>query len=115
MWPSSRRPWCQPRTHFHRLSHEGFSAHRPIYLTLTQLTQLRLPDRQRRSAKPGRRFRQSQPDQYTLSNSLSSGAQNTSRTHPALAVVIDAWPTLPEAVRAGIAAMVKAAAAAERE
>lgn len=29
--------------------------------------------------------------------------------------LIDAWPTLPEAVRAGIAAMVKAAAAAERE
>jgi len=29
---------------------------------------------------------------------------------PGLAAVIDAWPELPEAVRAGIVAMVKAAA-----
>jgi len=32
--------------------------------------------------------------------------------HPDLAAVIEAWPRLPEAVRAGIVAMVKAA---ERE
>ncbi|HKA55972.1 MAG TPA: hypothetical protein VKJ47_20160 [Candidatus Binatia bacterium] len=29
---------------------------------------------------------------------------------PALAALIDAWPTLPEAIRAGILAMVRAAA-----
>ena len=28
---------------------------------------------------------------------------------PALATIIDAWPTLPEAIRAGILAMVRAA------
>jgi hypothetical protein len=28
---------------------------------------------------------------------------------PALAFVIDAWPTLPEAIRAGILAMIRAA------
>ena len=40
-------------------------------------------------------------------------AQNpveTARNDPDLAVVVEAWPTLPEAVRAGILAMVKAAA-----
>jgi len=30
-------------------------------------------------------------------------------TDPALAALIDAWPTLPEAIRAGILAMVRAA------
>ena len=32
------------------------------------------------------------------------------RTTPDLADVVDAWPTLPEAIRAGIVAMVRAAA-----
>ena len=31
------------------------------------------------------------------------------RNHPDLAAVIDAWPTLPEPVRTGIVAMVRAA------
>jgi hypothetical protein len=31
------------------------------------------------------------------------------QTDPDLARIVDAWPTLPEAVRAGIVAMVKAA------
>jgi hypothetical protein len=30
------------------------------------------------------------------------------RTDPALAAVVDAWPALPEAIKAGILAMVKA-------
>jgi hypothetical protein len=34
---------------------------------------------------------------------------DTCQTDPDLARIVDAWPTLPEAVRAGIAAMVKAA------
>jgi hypothetical protein len=35
---------------------------------------------------------------------------DTCQTDPELAAIIDAWDRLPEAVRAGIAAMVKAAA-----
>ncbi len=33
---------------------------------------------------------------------------DTCKTDPDLAAVVDAWPTLPEAIRAGILAMVKA-------
>ena len=46
----------------------------------------------------------SKPDQATTSNSTSSQQPND----PDLAVVIGAWPELPDAVRAGILAMVKA-------
>jgi hypothetical protein len=35
---------------------------------------------------------------------------DTRQTDPDLAVIIDAWDRLPEAVKAGIVAMVKAAA-----
>ena len=38
---------------------------------------------------------------------------DTCKTDPELLSVIDAWPTLSKAVRAGIAAMVKAASATE--
>jgi len=40
-----------------------------------------------------------------------SGAPTPSNTiiDPALAALIDAWPTLPDAIRAGILAMVRAA------
>jgi hypothetical protein len=34
---------------------------------------------------------------------------DTCKTDPALAAVVDAWPDLPEAIRVGILAMVKAA------
>jgi hypothetical protein len=37
-------------------------------------------------------------------------ATDTCQTDPDLATVVDAWDRLPEAVRAGIVAMVKAAA-----
>jgi hypothetical protein len=39
-----------------------------------------------------------------------SGALNPEKPaiDPALAALIDAWPTLPEAIRAGISAMVRA-------
>jgi hypothetical protein len=40
-----------------------------------------------------------------------SGALATKAIDPALAALIDAWPTLPEAIRADILAMVKAAGA----
>jgi len=36
-------------------------------------------------------------------------ATDTCRADPALASIIDAWPTLAEAIKAGIVAMVKAA------
>ncbi len=36
-------------------------------------------------------------------------ATDTCQTDPDLAAVIEAWPSIPEAVRAGIVAMVKAA------
>ena len=35
---------------------------------------------------------------------------DTCKTYPDLAAVVAAWPELPEAIRAGIVAMVKAAA-----
>jgi len=35
---------------------------------------------------------------------------DTRKTNPDLAAVVDAWPDLPEALKAGIVAMVKAAA-----
>jgi hypothetical protein len=35
---------------------------------------------------------------------------DTCQTDPDLSAIIDAWPALPEAVKAGIVAMVKAAA-----
>ena len=35
---------------------------------------------------------------------------DTCKTDPDLAAVVDAWPELPEAIKAGIVAMVKAAA-----
>ncbi len=38
---------------------------------------------------------------------------DNSKTDPDLAAVVDAWPTLPEALKAGILAMVKAAAVAK--
>jgi hypothetical protein len=34
---------------------------------------------------------------------------DTCQTYPDLAAVVDAWPELPEALKAGIVAMVKAA------
>jgi hypothetical protein len=37
-------------------------------------------------------------------------ATDTCQTDPVLAAVIEAWPSIPEALRAGILAMVKAAA-----
>jgi hypothetical protein len=36
-------------------------------------------------------------------------APKTQAIDPALAALIDAWPTLPDAIRAGIVAMVRAA------
>ena len=48
-------------------------------------------------------------------NPAPGGAKNGALTStsptidPALAALIDAWPTLPEAIRAGILAMVRAA------
>jgi hypothetical protein len=48
-------------------------------------------------------------------NPAPGGAKNGALTptnpniDPALAALIDAWPTLPEAIRAGILAMVRAA------
>jgi hypothetical protein len=39
-------------------------------------------------------------------------AADTCQTDPELAVAIEAWPSMPEAVRAGIVAMVKAASKA---
>ena len=43
--------------------------------------------------------------------SAESGALNRTKPNidPALAAIIDAWPTLPEAIRAGILAMIRAA------
>jgi hypothetical protein len=46
----------------------------------------------------------SKPAQVTPSSSPSSQEQND----PDLTVVIDAWPTLSDAIKAGIMAMVKA-------
>jgi hypothetical protein len=40
---------------------------------------------------------------------MSAQGQRAAPTDPDLAAVIDAWDRLPEAVRAGIVAMVKAA------
>ena len=41
---------------------------------------------------------------------MSAQGQRAAQTDPELATVVNAWDRLPEAVRAGIVAMVKAAA-----
>ena len=51
----------------------------------------------------------SKPCNAHTSSSPSSCAQERSKTDPDLAKLIDAWPTLPEPVKAGIRAMVEAA------
>jgi hypothetical protein len=43
------------------------------------------------------------------SPSLAAHGQRAESNEPDLAAVIEAWPTLPEAIRAGIVAMVTAA------
>ena len=45
----------------------------------------------------------------STSSSPSSCAQEPSKTDPDLAKLIDAWPTLPQPLKAGIRAMVDAA------
>jgi hypothetical protein len=40
---------------------------------------------------------------------LAAHGQRAASNDPDLAAVVKAWPTLPEAIRAGILAMVKAA------
>jgi hypothetical protein len=45
---------------------------------------------------------------------LGALAEQLVPTAPNLAAVLTAWPTLPEPLKAGIAAMVKAASATER-
>ena len=57
------------------------------------------------------------PDHNTLStvNGAKSGAFSTSpEIDPALAALINAWPSLPQPVRAGIIAMVKASTATDK-
>lgn len=39
---------------------------------------------------------------------------DTRQSDPELAALVDAWPTLPEALRAGIVAMVRAASVGDR-
>jgi hypothetical protein len=48
---------------------------------------------------------------FPAQRGAKSGAPTPTRPNidPALAALIDAWPTLPEAIRAGILAMVRAA------
>jgi hypothetical protein len=57
------------------------------------------------------------PDHNTLStvNGAKSGAfKANSEVDPALTTIMAAWPRLPEAVRAGIVAMVKASVAPDK-
>jgi hypothetical protein len=56
------------------------------------------------SRKSGKHQALTDSSPKTLSPSLSPEAQ----TDPDLAVVLDAWPMLPPALRAGIVAMVRA-------
>jgi len=59
------------------------------------------------------------PRETSAETALSTGsgaksgalAIQDSHIDPALATIIDAWPTLPKAMRAGILAMVRAAGA----
>jgi hypothetical protein len=46
----------------------------------------------------------------TVSGAKSGATKPNPEIDPTLATVISAWPTLPEAIRAGIVAMVKASA-----
>jgi hypothetical protein len=76
--------------------------------TRTPNTQIHSPDQPRPNSKPDNELR---------SKGESVGAEMGAVTEkpplpidPDLAALIDAWPTLPEVVKAGIVAMVKAAA-----
>jgi hypothetical protein len=61
----------------------------------------------RRNPDPGKDHRPESLDQRTLFDPILR--HDTCQTDPDLARIVDAWPTLPEAVRAGITAMVRAA------
>jgi hypothetical protein len=69
----------------------------------------------RNAAIPPRGLEPSANSLDNSTNPASGGAESgalalqTFPIDPALAALIDAWPTLPEAIRAGIQAMVRAA------
>jgi len=63
------------------------------------------PSRSSRKAEPEQDLRQPAP---CVAHHLPT---DTCKTDPDLAAVVSAWPDLPEAIRSGIVAMVKAASA----
>jgi len=54
-----------------------------------------------------------QADAESAPSVLPTGLPESIRFCPELRVLIDRWPTLPEAIRAGIVAMVQSAGATE--
>jgi hypothetical protein len=59
-------------------------------------------DRKSASLKGGNGLR-------VVTESSAAPAQRAAHDDPELAALVDIWPTLPEAIRAGILAMVRAA------
>ena len=85
---------------------EGFEP--PVDSRLKQFSRLPM---NRRKGNPGQALTQIDPAREALCGAVSAGqpAPKASPTDPDLAAVVAAWPTLPEALRAGIVAMVRAA------
>ncbi|HUT12475.1 MAG TPA: hypothetical protein VMY42_18395 [Thermoguttaceae bacterium] len=62
------------------------------------------------STEPPQRQQVTETDPESMAHCVALLVQS----HPGLALVVETWPELPEAIRAGIAAMVKAAGEARK-
>jgi hypothetical protein len=59
--------------------------------------------------EPTQHFQEDSTNPAAVSAKSGAPAPSATKIDPALATLIDAWPKLPDAIRAGILAMIRAA------